>query len=82
MTGNGIERDIGDIMRDEMVRKEEIARLLRDGPKTIPEIADRLEQPRHEVLIWAMAMWRYGDVKDTGQPDEEGYYRYQLARQE
>jgi len=79
MIGNTIVRDVADIMRDEMLMREEIARLLQDGPMTIPELADSLGQPRHEVLIWTMAMRRYGVVEEAGQPDEEGYYRYQLA---
>ena len=79
MIRNRIERDVADIMRDEMLMREEITRLLQDGPKTIPQLADSLDQPRHEVLIWTMAMRKYGVVEETGQPDEEGYYRYQLA---
>lgn len=79
MIRNSIERDLAEIMRDEMVMRDDIKRLLQDGPKTIPELADSLQYPRHEVLIWTMAMWKYGVVKATGQPDDEGYYRYQLA---
>ena len=71
-------RDLGEIMRDELIIKGEIANFLSKEPKTIPEIADSLGYRRHEVLIWVMAMWKYGILEASGQPDEEGYYQYQL----
>jgi predicted transcriptional regulator len=72
-------RDVREIMRDEMVFKDKIVTVLRDGPKTIPEIAEALEYPSHEVVYWLMAMWRYGVVVETGKPDDEGYYQYKLT---
>jgi hypothetical protein len=72
-------RDVNEIMRDEMVFKDKIIAVLRDGPKTIPEIADALDHPRHEVVYWVMAMWRYGVVAETGRANDEGYYHYQLT---
>jgi hypothetical protein len=75
---NLIERSYSEIMRDEMVVRDDIAAFVADGPKTIPEIAMHLGRPKHEVLIWVMAMWRYNGLKDTGEPDENGYYRYEL----
>jgi len=75
---NLIERSFGEIMRDEMVVRDEIAAYVADEPKTIPEIARHLGSPEHEVMIWVMAMWKYGTLRDTGQPDKDGYYRYEL----
>jgi predicted transcriptional regulator len=72
-------RDIGEIMRDEMIFKDKIVEVLRDGPKTIPEIAEALDHPSHEVVYWVMAMWRYSVVVETGKPDDEGYYHYRLT---
>jgi predicted transcriptional regulator len=72
-------RDVNEIMRDEMIFKDKIVSVLRDGPKTIPEIAEALEQPSHEVVYWVMAMWRYSVVAETGKPNDEGYYQYQLT---
>jgi predicted transcriptional regulator len=72
-------RDVSEIMRDEMVFKDKIIALLRDGPKTILEIAEALDYPSHEVVYWVMGMWRYGVVVETGRADDEGYYHYQLT---
>jgi predicted Rossmann fold nucleotide-binding protein DprA/Smf involved in DNA uptake len=55
-----------------------IAALLRDAPRTIPDLASDLGAPSHEVTFWLMAMWRYGQVEATGKPDPDGYYQYIL----
>lgn len=76
---NRMKRSQSEIMRDEMVMRDEIAAVLAREPRTIPEIAHELGCPGHEVVTWVMAMWRYGLLKDTGQPDEDGYFRYELS---
>jgi len=75
---NQIRRPASEIMRDEMIARSEIAAYLADGPRTIPEIARHLETPGYEVMIWVMAMWKYGLLRETGEPDENGYFRYEL----
>ncbi len=75
---NLITRNLPEIMRDEMAIKDKIANLLGEASRTIPEIADSLGYPKHEVVLWVMAMWRYGAVEETGKPDDEGYYQYRL----
>jgi hypothetical protein len=73
-------RDPGEIIRDEMLFRDRIAALLREEPKTIPELAEGLNRPSHEVVFWVMAMWRYGALVPVGKPAADGYYRYQLTR--
>lgn len=77
---NQINRDLSEIMRDEMVMKERILSRLREEPATIPEIARSLEFPGTEVMFWIMVMWRYGIIEGIGKPDEDGYYKYQPAK--
>jgi hypothetical protein len=72
-------RDIGEVLRDGMVLKDRIADLLGGAPKTIPELAEALEYPSHEVTYWVMEMWRYGAVVETGKADPQGYHQYKLA---
>jgi hypothetical protein len=67
-----------EVVRDEMLVRDEIAAYLADGPRTIPEIARHLGHPRHEVVIWVMAMWKYGTLRDTGETDGNGYCLYDL----
>ncbi len=75
-------RDIAEVMRDEMIMADRIRSLLQEGPLTIPEMADRLGRPGREVVLWLMAMRRYGRVRETGRPNEEGYFQYVLAEED
>lgn len=75
----GIRRDLGEVLRDEMVMRPRIAAVLREGPKTIPEIAGALQRPGHEVTLWLMAMRRYGSVEELPKAKADDYFRYRLA---
>ena len=72
-------RDRAEVMRDEWVMRDKIAALLVDGPKTVPQIAEGLGHPVPEVMLWMMAMRRYGAIAEKGRPDEDGYFHYELA---
>jgi hypothetical protein len=81
MSSNGkIRRDIWEIVHDEMIMKDRIAKILKDGPQTIPEVAEAMGYPSHEVVIWLFAMRRYGDVEVVGKPDVDGYFKYKLVK--
>ena len=71
-------RGLAEVMRDEMVMKDKIIDLLRDEPKTIPEIAEVLECPSNEVLLWVMAMWRFGTVVEVEKGRTDEYFQYKL----
>ncbi len=73
-----MERGAPEIMRDEMVVRDEIAAFVAGGSRTVPEIASHMGYPRHEVMIWVMALWKYGRLRDTGETDGDGYCRYEL----
>ena len=75
-------RDIQEIVHDEMIMRDRIVRVLRDGPRTIPHLAEALGYPSHEVTIWLFAMRRYGEVEVVGKPDVDGYFKYQLVIQQ
>lgn len=76
----GGKRDLGEVIRDEMVMKDRIVSLLREEPRTIPEIAGALACPVREVALWVMAMRRYGSLEELPKPKADDYYRYRLAR--
>ncbi len=82
MSGPGrIRRDIREIVHDEMIMKDRIAALLDDGPKTIPELAEALDYPSHEVTIWLFAMRRYSEIEAVGRADVDGYFKYELVKE-
>jgi len=74
-------RDPSEVMRDEMLMKEKIASLLREEPRTIPEIADALRRPAREVTLWVMALRRYGALEELPKPKADDYYRYKPAKE-
>jgi predicted transcriptional regulator len=70
-------RDIREVIREEMLMRDKILAVLRDGPKTVPEIAQALGCPSHEVMYWVMGMRKYGHVAET--EEEDGYYKYRAV---
>jgi hypothetical protein len=53
---------------------------LKDGPKTVPEIARITELPTHEVLWHVMGWKKYGRIVEGEERD--GYYEYALKPEE
>ena len=72
-------RGLAEVLRDEMVMKDRIVDLLREEPKTIPELTEALGYPSHEVLLWVMALWRYGTVAEMKRGRNEEYFKYTLS---
>ncbi len=67
-----------EVFRDAFPMQARIAALLREGPRTVPELAAMLGAPTDQVLVWLTAMLRYGSVESKGKADAEGYYTYAL----
>jgi DNA-binding IclR family transcriptional regulator len=71
------QRNRREVLRDHWVVRDRVLDLLRRKPHTIPELAEALGAPSDEVVLWLMAMWRYGDVEATNKADADGYYHYE-----
>lgn len=69
-------RNLGEVLRDEMVMRDKILALLADGPLTVPELVESLRMPSWEVTAWVMAMRRYGQVKELPKSRADDYYPY------
>ena len=50
---------------------------LEKGDRTVPEIAEAVDLPAHEVLWYVAALKKYGEVLEAKK--DSGYYRYKLA---
>lgn len=79
MTARANLRNLEEVVRDEMVERDRVTAVLREGPKTLPEIAQALNVPTNEATQWVMAMRRYGRVRDLPKERTDDYYRYQLV---
>ena len=70
-------REVREVVREEPVMRGRILEALREGPRTVPEIAAAIGSPTHEVVFWVMGMRRYGWLLEVKGPAEDGYFRYQ-----
>jgi predicted Rossmann fold nucleotide-binding protein DprA/Smf involved in DNA uptake len=69
-------RDLPEVLRDGLVQAPRVLDALRDGPKSIPEIAKEVGAPTWEVMLWVMALRRYGRIGDVPKGPADDYYRY------
>jgi hypothetical protein len=72
-------RDPREVIREETLMHAPILAALEDGPLTVPEIAEAIGRPPHEVLYWVMGMRRYRRLVELPEEDEDGYFRYAVA---
>ena len=70
-------RDVREVVREEMVMRGRILEALKEGPRTVPEIAAAIGSPAHEVVFWVMGMRRYGWLSEVKGSAADGYFRYQ-----
>ena len=75
-------RDPREVIRDEMLMRDRVLAVLKDGPKTVPEIADAMGYPVNEVMYWVMAARKYGYIEEIKEPTEDDYYQYMLVKNE
>ncbi len=72
-------RDLREVIREEMLMRDKIVNILKDGPRTVPEISEAIGYPSHEVMFWVMGMRKYGFVAEIGEMTDEGYYKYKAV---
>ena len=60
--------------------KRSITKALRDGPKTIPEVAAEISMPVSDAMYWMMTLRKYETIVETGEVTDEGYHKYRLAK--
>lgn len=46
--------------------QQEICKIIREAPKTVPDVADAVGLPTHQVLWHLTAMKKYGIVAENG----------------
>lgn len=72
-------RDTREIVREEQAMRGQILAALAAGPLTVPELAQALGRPTHEVVFWVMAMRRYGWLAEVPGANDDGYFCYQAT---
>ncbi len=69
-------RDPREVIREEPLMHRPILAALGSDALTVPEIAEKIGHPTHEVVYWIMGMRRYGHVAEVGDADDDGYFHY------
>jgi len=77
-----VDRAVREIIRDEHLMRRPILEALADGPLTIPQIAEAIGRPAHEVVYWVMGMRKYGYLAEIKEADDEGFYPFQAVERE
>lgn len=75
-------RDMLEIAQDEMIMRDRILDILKEKPKTIPEISEIMGYPSREVTIWLFGLRRYGLVEEVGRADVDGYFTYEFVEKQ
>jgi predicted Rossmann fold nucleotide-binding protein DprA/Smf involved in DNA uptake len=79
---SSVNRDVREVIRDEHLMRRRVLAALESGPLTIPEIAEAVSCPPHEVMFWVMGMRKYGHVVELREANDEGFYLYQAVERE
>ena len=79
---SAMSRAVREIVRDEHLMRRRILEALESGPLTVPEIAEAVGRPAHEVMFWVMGMRKYGHVAEIKEANDNGFYLYQAAEKE
>ena len=74
-----IHRDDREVIREEPVMRPRILAALAEGPLTVPQIAEAVGAPTHEVVFWVMGMRRYGWLAEIKGSDGDGYFLYETT---
>ena len=66
-------------LKEQQALRRDLRKAMKDGPKTIPEIAQAAQLASDQVLWHVMAMKKYDLVREVGMDAE--YYQYQLTEE-
>jgi predicted transcriptional regulator len=67
------------LLREQKRVQQEICKLLRDAPKTVPDVAAALNMPANEVLWYMASFKKYGLIVEKGMCAD--YPLYQKAEE-
>jgi predicted transcriptional regulator len=66
-------------LKEQLKVEREVTRLLKEGPKTVPELSEATSFSRQTVFWHLIAMKKYGQVAEAEQDGD--YFRYRLVNE-
>jgi hypothetical protein len=76
----GVPKELTQRHKERQERGRKIVKALREGPKTVPEIAGATEIPAYRVLWHVMSLKKYGKVVEG--EEQDSYFQYMLKETE
>jgi hypothetical protein len=77
-------RPVPEVVQEERKKYARIRKALleglREGGKTIPQLAETVQMPTSETTYYLMALLKFGDIAVEGIDDMDEYYIYQLKK--
>jgi predicted transcriptional regulator len=67
------------LLKEQKRVQQEICKVLRDTPKTVPEVAEAVGMPANEVMWYIASFKKYGLIVETGMCAD--YPLYQKAQE-
>jgi diadenosine tetraphosphate (Ap4A) HIT family hydrolase len=74
----GMSKELKDYFNEQQKIYKALRAALKNGPRTVPQLAKECNLPAPRVMWHLMALRRYGQVLDG--PEENGYLLYTLPR--
>lgn len=70
-----------ELLKAQQSARKALERALRGGPHSVPQLAQAVNMPAHEVLWHVTAMKKYGLVAEAGTDESGDYYLYRLTKE-
>jgi predicted ArsR family transcriptional regulator len=70
-----------ELLKAQQSTRKALERALTSGPHSVPQLAQAVDMPAHEVLWHIAAMKKYGIVAEAGTDESGDYYLYRLTKE-
>lgn len=70
-----------ELLKAQQSARKALERALTGGPHSVPQLAQAVNMPAHEVLWHVAAMKKYGIVAEAGTDESGDYYLYRLVKE-
>lgn len=70
-----------ELLKAQQSARKVLERALMEGPRSVPQLAQAVNMPAHEVLWHVTAMKKYGIVAEAGIDESGDYYLYRLVKE-
>ena len=70
-----------ELLKAQQSAHKALERALTGGPHSVPQLAQAVNMPAHEVLWHVAAMKKYGSVAEAGTDESGDYYLYRLTKE-